>query len=76
MGTMESWMSMDNGATWIAGTFADDCTNYATPFHAYLDKIVENGGTADFTYTTDAGDVAISCIAVNPTIEDSVFATS
>lgn len=75
MGTMESWMSED-GTTWNTGDFAADCTDYATPFHAYLDKIVENGGTADFTYAGDAGDVTISGITVNPTIEDSVFATS
>ncbi len=75
MGTMESWMSVD-GTTWTAGDFATDCTDYATPFHAYLDKIVDNGGTADFTYAGDAGDVTISGITVNPTIEDSVFATS
>ena len=75
MGTMQSWMSAD-GTTWTAGDFATDATDYATPFHAYLDKIIENGGTADFTYTTDAGDVTISCIVVNPTIDDSVFATS
>ena len=73
----KSWVSMDNGATWTASVFADDNTNYDAPFHAFVNKIVANGDSAvDYTYTTGTTSVSIFCIAVNPTIADSVFATS
>jgi hypothetical protein len=74
LGTQKSYASTDAGATWTASTdFAGDCTNYATPYYAYVNKIAEQGNTADFAYTSL---IQISCISVNPTIADSFFATS
>jgi hypothetical protein len=73
-GAEKSWASTDNGATWTASTdFAGDSTNYAAPFHAYVNKIAEQGNTADFAYTSL---ILIYSIEVNPTISDSVFAIS
>jgi hypothetical protein len=73
-GAQKSWASMDNGATWTASTdFSGDNTNYVLPFQAYVNKIAEQGNTADFAYTSI---IAINGIEVNPTILDSVFATS
>jgi hypothetical protein len=73
-GAQKSWASTDNGATWTASTdFAGDTTNYASPFHAYVNKIAEQSNTTDFAYTSL---ISIYGIEVNPTIPDSVFATS
>ena len=74
MGAQKSWASTDGGATWTASTdFAGDCTNYAAPYYAYVNKIAEQSNTADFAYTSL---IAISGIQVNPTFAASVFATS
>jgi hypothetical protein len=77
LGTQKSYSSTDGGATWTATTFADDCTNYVTPFHAIIDKLVANDDTgADYSYTADGSTYDVYCIVVNPTIDSSVFATS
>jgi hypothetical protein len=77
LGTQKSYVSTDGGATWTQTTFADDCTNYVTPFHTIVDKIIANGNTtADYSYTENGSTYAVYCIAVNPTIADSVFATN
>lgn len=74
LGAQKSYASTDAGATWTASTdFSGDCTNYATPYYSYVSKIAEQGNTADFAYSSS---IQISCIAVNPTIADSFFATS
>jgi hypothetical protein len=74
MGTQKSWSSTDGGATWTASTdFAGDTTNYAAPFTAYVNAIVANGNTANFAYTSV---ISIVGIEVNPTLANSVFATS
>jgi hypothetical protein len=74
LGAQKSYASTDGGATWTASTdFAGDCTNYASPYYAYVNKIAEQGNTADFAYTSL---IQISCISVNPTIADSFFTTS
>jgi len=76
-GAQKSWITMDEGATWTESDFAADCTAYGVLFHDFVDKLVANGdGTADYSYTTDTSSVTIFCIAVNPTIADSVFGTS
>jgi hypothetical protein len=73
-GAQNSFVSMDNGATWTASTdFAGDCENYAAPLHTYVDAIAASGNTADLAYSST---ISIYCIAVNPTIADSFFATS
>ncbi|MCW3983935.1 MAG: hypothetical protein NWE96_08050 [Candidatus Bathyarchaeota archaeon] len=77
LGAQKSYASMDGGATWTATNFADDCTNYVTPFHNIVDKLIANGDTnADYTYTENGTTNKVYCIAVNPTIADSVFKTS
>jgi hypothetical protein len=77
LGTQKSYASIDGGATWTATTFADDCTNYVTPFHAILDKLVANSNSgADYSYTDNGSTYDVYCIVTNPTIDASVFATS
>jgi hypothetical protein len=76
-GAQKSWLSMDDGATWTESVFADDCTAYGTLLHNFVDKLVAESNTgADLSYTTDTASIAISCIAVNPTLEDSLFTAS
>lgn len=76
-GAQKSWVTMDEGATWTESAFADDCTAYGTLLHNFIDKLVaENNAGADLSYTTDAASIAIDCIAVNPTLEDSLFTAS
>jgi hypothetical protein len=77
LGTQKSYSSIDGGATWTATTFADDCTNYVTPFHAIIDKLIANSNSgADYSYTDNGSTYDVYCIVVNPTIAASVFATS
>jgi hypothetical protein len=77
LGTQKSYASIDGGATWTETTFADDCTNYVTPFHAIVDKLVANSNSgADYSYTDNGSTYDVYCIAVNPTIDSSIFATS
>jgi hypothetical protein len=74
LGQGKSWSSTDAGTTWAASTdFSGDCTNYATPYYAYVNKIAEQSSTADFAYSST---IAISGIIVNPTFIDSVFTVS
>lgn len=77
-GTEQSWMSMDEGATWMAGDFEDDWAIYGTLFHDYVDKLVNDGGDdgSDYSYTSGGTTIDIFCIAINPTLSDSLFATS
>jgi hypothetical protein len=73
----KSWMSMDSGATWTASTYATDLASYDTLLHSYVDKLIAEGdNTQDVTYTTSTTSIAIYCIATNPTLADSLFATS
>ncbi len=77
LGAQKSYASTDGGATWTATTFADDCTNYVTPFHAIIDQLVANDDSgADYSYTANGSTNDVYCIVVNPTIASSVFATS
>lgn len=77
LGAQKSYASTDGGATWTATTFADDCTNYVTPFHTIVDKLVANSNSgADYSYTDNGSTYDVYCIVVNPTIAASVFETS
>ncbi len=67
----KSWSST-NGGAWAAGTFNTDWTTYGTLFNGYVDKIAAQSSLADFSY----GTTTINCIAANPTLADSLFATS
>lgn len=75
LGTSKSYAST-NGGAFTATDFATDCTNYVTPFHNIVTKIIANGSAADFSFTEGGSTNDVFCIAVNPTIADSVFATS
>jgi hypothetical protein len=76
LGTQKSYTSTNGGSTWTVTTFADDCTNYVTPFHSIVTKIVANGNANDFSFTENGSTNDVFCIAVNPTIAESVFKTS
>jgi hypothetical protein len=76
-GVQKSWVTMDNGATWTESDFAADWTAYGTLFHDFVDKLVADGDDAqDLSYTTDTTSIVIYCIAVDPTLEDSLFTAS
>jgi hypothetical protein len=74
--TQTSKMSLDCGATWTTSSFATDWQTYGTIFTNNVNKLAEAGNTNDLTYTSGSTTVNIFCVAVNPTIADSVFATS
>ena len=76
-GVEKSWVTMDEGATWTESDFVEDCTNYGGLFHAFVDKLIAEGdNTEDLSYTTDTASITISGVATNPTLDDSLFATS
>ena len=71
-----SFLSTDNGATWTASSFATDA-NFATLLNDYVTKLQNwNGHDATYTYTSGAITNVISAIHVNPSLADSLFATS
>ena len=71
-----SFLSLDNGVTWTASTFATDA-NFATLLNDYVINLYNwNGQDATYTYTSGSITNAISAIHVNPTLADSLFATS
>lgn len=76
-GTEQSFISMDEGATWTASDFAADWTYVGTIFEGTVTQLVNwNGHDATYTYTTAASTNTVSHIVVNPTLADSLFATS
>jgi hypothetical protein len=72
-----SFLSMDSGETWTKTNFAED-SMYLLIVHGFIDELAENwdGQATTFSYTADDTDYVISNIKVNPTLEDSLFATS
>jgi hypothetical protein len=71
-----SFLSLDNGVTWTASTFATD-ENYATLLNDYVTNLYSwNGQDATYTYASGSITNVISAIQVNPTLADSLFATS
>jgi hypothetical protein len=78
-GQQTSWMSLDGGTTWMESTFGTDTGDWATYgslFNDFVGRLVDQGNTNDLTYTTDTASITIYCVAVNQTIDESVFATS
>ena len=78
-GQEKSWMSMDGGTTWTESTFGTttgDWATYGSLFNDFAGKLIEQGNTNDLSYTTHTASITIYCVAVNQTIDDSVFATS
>jgi hypothetical protein len=74
-GAQKSWMSMDSGATWTAGTFADDWTSWGPLWSANVDNLAHwtSGDTYTYTETATGATVVVFNIVVNPTIPDSTF---
>ncbi len=70
--------STDGGTTWTAGNFNDDVT-FATLLNDYV-TVLQNdwdGHSDTVNYTNIGGNSGIiTAIHVNPTLEDSYFATS
>ena len=78
LGDSTSFISMDNGATWTASDFATDA-NFAISLQDYITNLVQTGMDTDetYSYTASSGSsIVISAIHVNPTLDDSLFATS
>jgi hypothetical protein len=75
-GAQKSWMTMDEGATWIEGVYSDDQGIYAVQLKDYMDTLIAAGGTADYTYTSGDATIVISGIEVDPTLADSLFTAS
>jgi len=76
-GQQKSWMSMDSGATWTEGTFADDWNSWGTQWTEYVSSLAMWNGTDDISYANAAEEaIVLSNIVINPTIPDSTFATS
>ena len=75
-GAQKSWMTVDEGATWIEGVYSDDEGIYAVQLKDYMDTLIAAGGTADYTYTSGDATIVISGIEVNPTLADSLFTAS
>jgi hypothetical protein len=71
-----SFMSLDNGVTWTASSFATDAA-YATALNDYVTALYNwNGHDATYTYTSGTKTNVISAIHVNPSLPNSLFATS
>ena len=76
IGDSTSYFSADNGVTWTASDFSLD-SDFVVLLNDYVIKL-GNWNGQDATYTYTSGDITnvISAIQVNPTLEDSFFATS
>ena|GEM_PF-1792731 len=72
-----SYMSTDAGATWKKSNFTEDSV-YIVMVHDFVTELQDNwdGTSATYSYTADGIEYVISNINVNPTFEDSFFATS
>ena len=70
----KSWLSTDNGVTWTASVYNTDWETFGLKWYNYSNALVMWNGV-DQTYTYDASTL-IYCIAVNPTLPASEFATS
>jgi len=72
-GVQKSWVMMD-GSTWSESDFEQDCVDYGTLFHDFVDKLIAEGdNTSDVSYSTDDASYAITSIATNPELDDSIF---
>jgi hypothetical protein len=70
-----SFIKVNDGA-WTASNFAQDAA-YATSLNDYVTALYNwNGHDASYTYTSGSKTNVISAIHVNPSLADSLFATS
>jgi hypothetical protein len=76
-GTEKSFISMDEGATWTASDFTADWGYVGSLFESTVTQLVNwNGHDATYSFTTATSSDVVSHIVVNPTLADSLFATS
>ena len=77
LSTSKSSFSSDNGATWATSDFNADSA-YIVAFADFQTKLIGwNGSDATYSYTASNGaSIVIYDIHVNPTLADSLFATS
>lgn len=78
-GQEKAWLSLDNGATYTQETdYAGDNTMVVTAFNDYVTNLEGhwNGSDLTYSYTSGASTILIYDICPNPTLADSLFATS
>jgi hypothetical protein len=72
-GDQTSW-SNANGGAWTKDKTFD--STFAVDFTGYANKLAAAGSINDLSYTSGSDTITIYCVAVNPTIADSLFATT
>lgn len=77
-GAQKAYLSVDNGATWTSDDWPTDYAMAVTPFNDYVTHLADNWNGSDltYTYTSSTGTILIYGIRPNPTLPDSLFATS
>jgi len=77
-GAQKAYSSVDNGATWTSDDWPTDYAMAVTPFNDYVTHLADNWNGSDltYTYTSSTGTILIYGISPNPTLPDSLFATS
>ena len=76
---LKSWLSLDNGITWTEDDFTADWTTWSPYLNEYLANAVNWNGhdeTYSYTSTMSGASIVLSGIHVNPTLSDTLFATS
>jgi hypothetical protein len=73
----KSWYSLDEGATWEESDYTTD-EWIVTSFNEHVTNLADWDGHAEtYEYTAEnEASIVISAIHVNPTLDDSLFATS
>lgn len=72
----KSWSSTDSGSTWTAGDYTTDWAGWGAQWVEYVDEL-ENWTSGDYSFTNNAGEeVVLFNILIDPTLDDSIFATS
>jgi hypothetical protein len=72
----KSWDKVNDGA-WTTGNYTADWETWGAAWYNYDNALVNwNGSDQTYSYTSAGSSITIFCIAVNPTIPDSTFATS
>jgi hypothetical protein len=77
-GAQKAYSNINNGATWTSDSWPTDYTMVVTPFNDYVTHLADNWNGKDltYTYTSSTGTILIYNICPNPTLPDSLFATS
>ena len=69
-GSQKSWSNQTG--TWTQDS-AFDPSGFATVFTTHVNKLAAQGNTNDLTHTSGSSTYDIYCVAVNPTLADSLF---